>query len=294
MGKMGILRKNMSSEVVPYLINYNKPTPDEVDYLRGENKGKLTVVLGASEGIGAEAAKRFAYFGFDVAGTFYSHPEDGKRVLRAIKSRGVNGYLEQLDTSSYEQVDQVFERFNSQGPIRILVNNAGGPSDGDFLDQPWEDVDRIFRRNFLGLLRFAQLTARTLRDNELTGNIVWSGSIRQDSYDGTIPYTLSKAAMVAAAETMNFQYGDFGIISSVIRIGFTRTKMTERLSEAQQRICAAQTPLGEYQTATSVANAMVYAAQRNTEGVIDMGAGYIGRKRAGIPTVPLARKGKYN
>lgn len=140
----------------------------------------LIVITGASAGIGAAIAKRFAKEGHPLALT--ARRLDKLEMLRD-ELKGEIGIYE-LDITSWDAVAEVFQQIEKkQGPIEVLVNNAGC---GFGLDPAYqgkiEEWDQCVDTNIKGLLYCtrAALPSMVKRDK---GHIINLGSIA-----GTYPY----------------------------------------------------------------------------------------------------------
>src|SRR5918992_2566200 len=91
----------------------------------GRVEGKVAVVTGSALGLGKATCQVLAKEGVTVAVTDI-RPEEGQQLAQEIESSGGAARFWELDTSSEDQVKQVFaEVRNTFGKIDILVNNAG-------------------------------------------------------------------------------------------------------------------------------------------------------------------------
>lgn len=98
----------------------------ELASLQGIGKGKTVLITGASSGIGAMMARRFAYLGYDLA--ICARREARLNQLKQeIESQfSVKVTVKTLDVTDYEQVFVIFEAFASElGKIDRIVVNAG-------------------------------------------------------------------------------------------------------------------------------------------------------------------------
>ncbi|MEW6368680.1 MAG: SDR family oxidoreductase [Acidobacteriota bacterium] len=139
---------------------------------------KVVVVTGASRGIGAHVAERFAGMGYRVVINFRQSEEAARGLLEAItRIHGPGRAITiRADVSSRCQVQQMFdqtvERF---GGVDVLVAMAGVNRDGPFLemsDDQWEAaVSPILTGTFICAQEFAR------RHLGVDGHIVTIGAL---------------------------------------------------------------------------------------------------------------------
>lgn len=94
--------------------------------LQGIGKGKTVLITGASSGIGAMMARRFAYLGYDLA--ICARREQRLLTLKQEleAQHGVKVHVKTLDVTDYEQVFSVFEAFAQDcGTLDKIIVNAG-------------------------------------------------------------------------------------------------------------------------------------------------------------------------
>jgi 3-oxoacyl-[acyl-carrier protein] reductase len=92
----------------------------------GELTGKVAIVTGASKGIGAAIARRFAEAGAAVAVNYASSKADADRVVDEIVKKGGKAVAIQGDVGKSADVKRLFQETKAKlGSPSILVNNAG-------------------------------------------------------------------------------------------------------------------------------------------------------------------------
>src|SRR5690242_3448929 len=114
-------------------------------------QGRVVLITGGSEGVGAACAAEFARAGAKISLTARS--EEGLR--RAAGADGLVTAGDLLDPAQRRRVvDRTLERF---GAIDILINNAGIGTYEPSWSAPMDDVRRLMELNFFALLDLTQL-----------------------------------------------------------------------------------------------------------------------------------------
>ncbi|WP_017755683.1 SDR family NAD(P)-dependent oxidoreductase [Calidifontibacillus oryziterrae] len=114
---------------------------------------KNIVITGASSGIGEKVAMKVAELG--ARPILLARSIDKIRAIsESINEKtAVNCLYYQLDVSDFEQVKVVFKGIiNDIGHIDILINNAGFGIFDSFYESKFEDIERMFAVNVLGLI----------------------------------------------------------------------------------------------------------------------------------------------
>jgi short-subunit dehydrogenase len=184
--------------------------------------GKVILITGASEGIGAACAAEFARAGARLSLTARS--ESGLRLAAA----GTNALITPGDITNEETrrdlVERTLERF---GAIDVLVNNAGAGLYLPSWNAPMDEVRRLMELNFFALLGLTQLVVPAMRARR-TGMVVNVGSIA-----GKVPlpwltlYSASKFAVGAFTEGMRMELKCDGIRAMIVCPGYVRTAFQE-------------------------------------------------------------------
>ncbi|HLF83841.1 MAG TPA: SDR family NAD(P)-dependent oxidoreductase, partial [Blastocatellia bacterium] len=89
-------------------------------------KGKVALITGASRGIGAATAIRFAECGAHLALNYFKHEAEASDVAARARSYGIRAIAIQADVSQFDDVRVLFERTVDEfGRVDIVVANAG-------------------------------------------------------------------------------------------------------------------------------------------------------------------------
>ena len=185
--------------------------------------GKVVLITGASEGIGAACAAEFARAGAKLALTARS--EEGLRRAGGPDALIVPGDLTSEETRR-RVVDNTLERF---GAIDILINNAGLghylPSWTDCMEQ----TRQMMELNFFATLGMIQLVAPHMREQR-RGTIVNVGSIAGKM---TLPwmtlYSASKYAVGSLTEGLRMELRRDHIHAMLVCPGYVKTRFQQNV-----------------------------------------------------------------
>ena len=161
----------------------------------GELSGKVAIVTGASKGIGAAIARRFAEAGAAVAVNYASDKAGADRVVEEIVRKGGKAVAIQASVSKGADVKRLFAETKAKlGAPSILVNNAGVFSFAPIEAVTEEDVERQFGTNVLGTL-LASKEAVAAFDGA-GGSIINLSTIASvNPVPNSVVYSSSKAAV---------------------------------------------------------------------------------------------------
>jgi 2-keto-3-deoxy-L-fuconate dehydrogenase len=210
--------------------------------------GKVAVVTGGGSGIGRAIALKFASYGADVRVLDISLSE-AEGTCRQITSAGGNAAAFVSDVTDQKQVKDTFAKLAAQGPLSILVNNAGISHIGTVESTIEEDFDRVFRVNVKGLYNCTSAAIAPMKANG-GGVILNMASIAGSAgLADRFAYSMSKGAVVAMTYSIARDYLGFKIRCNCISPARVHTpfvdnylrkaypgrepEMFEKLSQAQ-------------------------------------------------------------
>ena len=203
---------------------------------------RSVLVTGGNRGIGLAIAQAFAAAGHKVAVTHRgSGAPDG---LLGVK----------CDVTDSESVEAAFMQIeDTNGPVEVLISNAGITEDTLLLRMKEDQFDRVIDANLTGAYRVAKRAAsKMLRAR--WGRLIFIGSVvGLMGGPGQANYAASKAGLVGLARSIARELGSRNITANVIAPGFVRTEMTAELSDDRQAQILGQIPAGRYAEPSEIA-----------------------------------------
>lgn len=198
-------------------------------------KGRAAIVTGASVGLGAAIAQRFAAEGASLMLCARNRTElDKQRVQLSRAHPRIAVHAEIADIAKRDDVDRLFAAAgNALGKIDILVNNAGvyGPM-GPIVDTDWDEWEQAIAINLLGTVYAARKAAQMFRPNRYGKIINLSGGGATNPLPGISSYAASKAAVVRFTETLALETAKDRIDVNAVAPGALATRLTDQLLAA--------------------------------------------------------------
>src|SRR5437667_3337702 len=157
--------------------------------------GKVAVVTGASKGIGAAIALRFAAEGAAVVVNYSSSKEGADRVVSEITGNGGKAVAVQANLAKEADIRRLFaETKKAFGRLDVLVNNAGIYEFAPLENVTVEHFRKQFDLNVLGLILTTQEAVKHFGVSG--GSVVNIGSIvGRSAFPGAAVYRATKAAV---------------------------------------------------------------------------------------------------
>lgn len=186
------------------------------------------LISGASSGIGATYAERFARRGHDLVLVARDHARLETLATRLRHENG--GAVEVLpaDLTQPAALATVEARLRDDARIGILINNAGIAQSGGFLEQSADAIDRLLSLNTTALTRLAAAVAPRLVQAG-TGAIVNIGSVVGLAPEfGMSVYGASKAFVQFLSQGLSLELGPKGVYVQAVLPAATRTEIWER------------------------------------------------------------------
>ncbi|GAB5470097.1 MAG: 2-dehydro-3-deoxy-D-gluconate 5-dehydrogenase KduD [Rhodospirillales bacterium] len=233
--------------------------------------GKVALVTGGAQGIGAELVKALAAAGAQVALVNRANRETAAGVIAAVEAAGGRAAAFQADLRQVGEIDRVVgEVVADLGPVDILVNNAGV-----FDPCPIEETDEARWDAQIDLnLKACFFLVRAVVGGmkaKSAGKIVNVSSIAGlGGFPNSAAYCASKGGLNSLTEALCLELAPFGINVNAIAPGNIETPMNAALradlawSEAMRK----RTPTGQdFLPAQDLGGAAVFLASDEARAV---------------------------
>lgn len=227
--------------------------------------GKVALVTGAGQGLGAEMALGLAQAGARVA--ILDRTAAGMEETRAALGGALAIAADVTDAASMDAA--IAEVVAHCGSLDIVVPNAGisEARPGLLHEMPREDWDRVTAVNLGGVYNTVKpaLTQMMLQGS---GKVIMIASMfGMAAAAGIFPrpaYAAAKGAVVNLTRELAMEYAPHGIQVNAILPGFFRTATRPRNAELAQQM-AAYTPMGRIAEAAEIRGTVVYLASKATD-----------------------------
>jgi len=210
---------------------------------------RSVLVTGGNRGIGLAVAQRLLADGHKVAVT---HRGSGApEGLFAVK----------CDVTDSAQVEAAFAAVEAhQGPVEVLVANAG-ITDNMLLMRLTEDqFSRVIDANLTGAFRCAKLAAKGMQRAKW-GRMIFLGSVvAMSGVPGQVNYAASKAGLIGMARSIAREIGSRNITANVVAPGFIDTDMTSEMEDKYVEMAKNAIPLRRIGKPEEVAAAISFLA----------------------------------
>jgi len=189
--------------------------------------GKVALVTGSSQGIGAGTAQVLARCGADVAVNYLRSKELAEEVCDYIRGLGRQAHVIQADVTDDEAVKRmVAEVEQTLGPIDILVNNAGHNPIHHITETSEADWDWVLDLNLKAYFLCTRAVLPGMLERK-EGRIINIASIsgQRGGFSCDVDYSAAKAGIMGFTRALARWAAPRGILVNAIAPGYIETQM---------------------------------------------------------------------
>ena len=226
---------------------------------------KVTIITGASKGIGKAIATTFAEAGAHVV--CVSRTKDDLNILQKdISSNGGSASIYSCDVSKFDQVEALIsnsiEEFDK---IDVIVNNAGITRDGLIMRMSDEDWNTVIDINLKGTFNGIKAISRQMMKQKSGRIINISSVVGLKGNSGQANYAASKSGIIGLTKSSSKELASRGITVNSIAPGYIATEMTDQLTDKVKEEIINRIPLGYIGNTNNVAHAALFLASDEAE-----------------------------
>jgi 2-deoxy-D-gluconate 3-dehydrogenase len=230
---------------------------------------KVTVITGASKGIGNGLSKELAAMGAKLV-LCARNEEELNQLAQEIIAEGDFADVFVMDINSIEEIRHTFEKINTKyGAIDILINNAGLGFNHAALDVTEDDWDQMMDVNMKGLFFCCQQAGKHMIEKGSGRIINMSSQASLVAIKDHAVYCASKGGVNMLTKVLALEWANKGITVNGIAPTFTYTPGTaerldnpEYLSGVLERI-----PAGKVVSIQDITSAVLYLTSNNSSMV---------------------------
>ncbi len=226
-------------------------------------KNEITLVTGASRGIGAGIAKLFGESGSYIIGT--ATTQEGADAITQRVNNGVSkGEGVVLDVSNSEDVNRIIKEMKERELLpSILINNAGISLESLLMRIKDDDWKKIIDTNLSSAFYLCKAAVSGMMKNR-KGRIINIGSVVGSiGAIGNAHYSASKAALLGFTKSLALEVGSRGITVNNIAPGYITTDMTKDIKSELSEALMNKIPMNRFGSPEDVAKVALFLASES-------------------------------
>ncbi|BFH63796.1 elongation factor P 5-aminopentanone reductase [Paenibacillus azoreducens] len=219
------------------------------------------LVTGASRGIGAAIAERFALAGMNVIIHYGFSHEAANDVARRCMQHGAKVLTVAADLKDKQQIIRMYEKLESHGLMPdILINNAGISHYGMLADVSEEQWDEVMAVNLKGAFLCTQVFMPHMISQRY-GRIINISSVWGISGASCeVLYSTTKGGINAFTKALAKELARSGVTVNAVAPGAVDTQMLEHLDAEEKRMLEDEIPAGRLATPDEISSLVYFLA----------------------------------
>lgn len=220
----------------------------------------VTLITGASRGIGQAIALKLGSLGASVIGTATSK-KGAQSISDYLQENNIKGQGMVLNVTDSDSIETLFVHMKEKYAMpSILINNAGITRDNLLMrmkDDEWND---IIQTNLTSIFRLSKACLRHMMKAR-NGRIISIASVvGLTGNAGQANYAAAKAGIFGFTKSLAREVGPRNITVNAVAPGFIDTDMTRALSDETKDALISQIPLNRLGQAQEIASAVAFLA----------------------------------
>lgn len=220
------------------------------------------LVTGASRGIGAACARRFARDGWSVAVHYYKSEAEALALAEELRAAGAEAVPVRGDLSDPAQAARAVEAAQvALGRLDVLVCNAGVALPVQLLTDTTDDQwRRVMGTDLDGVFHTLRAAVPGMVSRKRGAIVTVSSMWGVTGGSCEAPYSAAKAGVIGLTKALAKELGPSGIRVNCVAPGAIETDMTAFLTPEDRAALAGETPLGRMGAPEEVAEAVRFLA----------------------------------
>jgi short-subunit dehydrogenase len=194
-----------------------------------DNRKEIAIITGATSGIGAAFAKRFAGEGYDLIITGRRKEKIHALADELGKTFNINVDVVIAELSNPDKVDALAQKIRNTSNLCILVNNAGFATRGYFWEEDINGQENMVKVHILATIKLTHAAIPNMVAQG-RGTIISLSSLGAFApVPGNATYSGTKAFLSTFTESLHLELVGTGVKVQALCPGFTRTDFHERM-----------------------------------------------------------------
>lgn len=223
--------------------------------------GRRALVTGSTRGIGHAIARSL----LEAGAHLIVHGRDIEVVEQSAATLGAEFGTDSVSGAAFDVTDEDavlagVRRIEADGPIDVLVNNAGLQHREPLLDVSLDNWERVIRTDLTSAFLVGRTVARAMIERR-GGAIVNICSVQTDLARPTIgAYTAAKGGLRNLTKAMTAEWAGSGVRVNGVAPGYIRTELTQTLVDdpAFNSWVLGRTPIGRWGEPEDIGGAVVW------------------------------------
>ena len=219
---------------------------------------QITLVTGASRGIGKAIALRLADAGNFVVGTATTE-EGAETISSSFENAGLQGQGYRLDVMETVSIDVFIKKINAEhGALTTIVNNAAITRDNLLMRMKDEEWGSVIQTNLNAIFKLSKACLRGMMKVRFGRIVSITSVVAATGNQGQTNYCAAKAGVIGFTKALAKEVGSRNITVNTVSPGFIDTAMTRGLPEQHKEALLGAIPLNRLGKPEEVAHAVAF------------------------------------